>query len=1218
MSTKFLSPGWRMPRNANQSKQSNYSIDFDDASGGDYITFNSPSSLWTSGGLSVSFWIKTTTTENDSIITMDDHNAGNRNWQIEHRSSGNVVRLYVFGSTSAFLNTSVSINDGNWHHLVFTYEPSTALKVYIDGSLDNSNTTSIPASRNTNSANLRIATNDFGSKYTGSLSDVSIFDYAVSESQVTTLYGDSTNGVGNPMALPSPPIAYYPLGTSAWDGSFLAENNAIGDYVFDFIDGNNTFVDCGANENILDFSGNDYTVSAWVKWDGTGDANQMIASVKSSGSNVDFALTIEQNDGKISYWNGSSYVQSNSAIPTGVWCMVSVIVKATQKDFFINGVADGTPSQARQATAAAGTNFLIGKSNFGNEYFNGKISNLQVFNAVLSSTELETLYNYGSPIQTLASIPQNSNLKSWHKLDASEVYNSSTTEWSIDNNQNPSAYASSLDFNGTNDYIDCGNPSIFTDLTSFSFSCWFNSNVKGNDDGILGKWLSGTNRSFALNLETSGAGSAIRFAVFNSSGAVVQSYINSSDWSTGSWYNVSGTYDGTNVKLYLDGVLKDTVALTGTVRNASQSFRIGVYGSSSYFDGEISNVQIFNTALTTTNVASLYNNGTPLSDMSSFTSLVSWYKLNNTTTGIEDAKGSNNGTNNGATEYPGFVNTLVGDSSAMTQANLVQSDLQTVAPYSKYAMNFDGINDKFNLNSTVNLSNSWSVGFWFKTPATTSNNMTVFRGNATNNEGDWSFFRYFGVHYNKSARFSTKLTSGGTSSWAALTPDILDNLWHNLVITYNYSTSEYKVYLDGNVSFSGIYNTSTGNTFTIIGSNEANWCWLGQLSNVSVWNAALTSSQATEIYNEGLPSNLNNHSAYSNLVSWWQLGENSSFATNWICADEKGVNNGESNGMGVDALTNGVGTTANGVSTGMSEGNLVGDAPYSTANAISSGISVVSRGTDVAPSPPSLLLDTYTGSQAAYSLRRLSNSYTGNLIRVTKKVSSVISTTDIGYNSSNELDTTALATFASGADNGEVRVDIWYDQSGNSNNASNSTFTSCPYIYQSGSLITENSKPAIKNGGNIALETTNSPFNSQVLSSFMVNKYYTTANYHVLLTIGNSNATSFRFFNVNNYGNWRANGLNLNGTSGDLDIQNLSSAYNTTTNLYARYNGSQFGTASGTAGAFTSSEIRIGKNLANANQNFNGTYQEFIFYSSEQSSNMSGIETNINNYYTIY
>jgi len=42
--------------------------------------------------------------------------------------------------------------------------------------------------------------------------------------------------------------------------------------------------------------------------------------------------------------------------------------------------------------------------------------------------------------------------------------------------------------------------------------------------------------------------------------------------------------------------------------------------------------------------------------------------------------------------------------------------------------------------------------------------------------------------------------------------------------------------------------------------------------------------------------------------------------------------------MTVSDLVNGVGTTANGVSSGMSEGNLVGDAPYSTANAISSGM----------------------------------------------------------------------------------------------------------------------------------------------------------------------------------------------------------------------------------------------------------------------------------------
>ena len=177
--------------------------------------------------------------------------------------------------------------------------------------------------------------------------------------------------------------------------------------------------------------------------------------------------------------------------------------------------------------------------------------------------------------------------------------------WRMPRNANKDKLSNySIDFNGSGDYIDCGSPSLFDDLTSFSFSCWFNSDAKGNDDGILGKWLSGTDRSFALNLETSGN---IRFVVFNSGGTAAQSYINTSDWSTGNWYNVAGTYDGSNIKVYLNGVLKDTVALTGTVRNITQSFRIGRYSASSDFSGDIDEVAIWNEALELADVQTIYN-----------------------------------------------------------------------------------------------------------------------------------------------------------------------------------------------------------------------------------------------------------------------------------------------------------------------------------------------------------------------------------------------------------------------------------------------------------------------------------------------------------------------------------------------------------------------------------------------------------------------------------
>ena len=55
--------------------------------------------------------------------------------------------------------------------------------------------------------------------------------------------------------------------------------------------------------------------------------------------------------------------------------------------------------------------------------------------------------------------------------------------------------------------------------------------------------------------------------------------------------------------------------------------------------------------------------------------------------------------------------------------------------------------------------------------------------------------------------------------------------------------------------------------------------------------------------------------------------------------------------MGVDALTNGVGTTANGTSSGMAVGALLGNAPYSNANAISSGMAVTARVTGSGNTP---------------------------------------------------------------------------------------------------------------------------------------------------------------------------------------------------------------------------------------------------------------------------
>jgi len=100
------------------------------------------------------------------------------------------------------------------------------------------------------------------------------------------------------------------------------------------------------------------------------------------------------------------------------------------------------------------------------------------------------------------------------------------------------------------------------------------------------------------------------------------------------------------------------------------------------------------------------------------------------------------------------------------------------------------------------------------------------------------------------------------------------------------------------------------------------------------------------------------------------------------------------------------------------------------------------------------LLDTYSGAAAAYSLRQLSSSYSGNAVKVRR--SSDNTETDIGF-VGGELDTASLSSFA-GA--GDAFVVSWFDQSGNGLDVTTNSATYQPQIVASGTLYVSNGKPS--------------------------------------------------------------------------------------------------------------------------------------------------------------
>ncbi|MDP3003930.1 MAG: LamG-like jellyroll fold domain-containing protein, partial [Candidatus Azambacteria bacterium] len=77
------------------------------------------------------------------------------------------------------------------------------------------------------------------------------------------------------------------------------------------------------------------------------------------------------------------------------------------------------------------------------------------------------------------------------------------------------------------------------------------------------------------------------------------------------WYHVVGVYDGSEMKLYVNGVLKGSLATSGSIATNNSPLRIGkqfwwstIY---SYWSGRIDEVKIYNRALNAMEVLEHYN-----------------------------------------------------------------------------------------------------------------------------------------------------------------------------------------------------------------------------------------------------------------------------------------------------------------------------------------------------------------------------------------------------------------------------------------------------------------------------------------------------------------------------------------------------------------------------------------------------------------------------------
>ena len=257
----------------------------------------------------------------------------------------------------------------------------------------------------------------------------------------------------------------------------------------------------------------------------------------------------------------------------------------------------------------------------------------------------------------------------------------------------------------------------------------------------------------------------------------------------------------------------------------------------------------------------------------------------------------------------------------------------------------------------------------------------------------------------------------------------------------------------------------------------------------------------------------------------------------------------------------------------------------------------------VAAAPANPLLDDYPGAARAYSLRLLRSAYTGNCVIVRRASDNALDT--IGF-VGGVVDTATLKTFCASTD---CFVRTWFDQSTNASNANSVTNANQPAIVTNGDIIRHDGEPTIQSQTNT---------HRLVISSVTVASVYVVAKVDTSvgrdLILGSSSFTAALVYGGTSGG---VNGIAvisnaIMSTTIENTNENLVAAYTDASTDAIYVNGSQ--EATGSVNTFTANSLFF----LSSTSYFLGKAKEIIIYSTDQFSNHSGIQSNINNFYNTY
>ena len=178
----------------------------------------------------------------------------------------------------------------------------------------------------------------------------------------------------------------------------------------------------------------------------------------------------------------------------------------------------------------------------------------------------------------------------------------------------------SMEFDGATDHIDVGDPARLRGMDQLTVAAWVKQRSTGSVQTIVGYWGNSSpinSRKYWIRVN----GSAIQGYVYTTQPAQEGGTFSTTDLTDG-WHHIAMTWNGTNLRMYIDGVDTGvTYAGIGSINGNSQNdLYIGREQASGIpFNGFIDEVRIYKRALTVSEIANLARGHTPYTFAGTYT-----------------------------------------------------------------------------------------------------------------------------------------------------------------------------------------------------------------------------------------------------------------------------------------------------------------------------------------------------------------------------------------------------------------------------------------------------------------------------------------------------------------------------------------------------------------------------------------------------------------------